>query len=288
MAKYYKALQNKLFFTIIAVAISSSILMMPLSDYSFAHNFAPNESAQFLALMQLIQTETELVQSNLDDNNITLANDHTDKAIGMLTPAIFNEITERNERVANELNSSLADLKQSVVSQEQNSDNNEDLSSMISEINAITEEAITVRIDQDQRDNATIQAIAFATIIDEILKNYGDAYAVGFDLTDMSNMGGMGMAMDMGNMNENNTLVNATDYQTAQALAERAQELFSDELQHLTAENNSSTSLSNLETGLAQLSNSINDNASPMDVMMIVHSQVHPNLMTTFNLSLEQ
>ena len=40
------------------------------------------------------------------------------------------------------------------------------------------------RIDR----NTTIQPLAFADLVDSLLINYGNAYAVDFDMTNMSNM----------------------------------------------------------------------------------------------------
>ena len=151
---------------------------------------------------------------------------------------------------------------------------------LVSDINAAVTEAVTI-IEQEQGDssnflkkgidflrgifggssektttkvekNGTIQSLAFADLVDSILINYGNAYAVDFDMTNMSNMITMGnnsssMTMDgmvdnnsnndnsNSNMNMNSmdmssstmvnmdskgrnySLVDITDYQTAQA-----------------------------------------------------------------------
>ena len=42
--------------------------------------------------------------------------------------------------------------------------------------------------NQERDQNTKIQALAFANVIDEVLINYGKAYHVGFDMTNMSNM----------------------------------------------------------------------------------------------------
>jgi hypothetical protein len=86
--------------------------------------------------------------------------------------------------------------------------------------------------------------------------------------------------------NRNYALVDMTDYQSAQALAAKTGEIFNTELK-LMAPGNTSASITNLENGLTQLNNSIQSKASPMDIMMIVHTQVHPNLMEAFNLELQ-
>jgi hypothetical protein len=220
----------------------------------------------------------------------------------------------------------------------------------VSDIDAILGEAVTARIDQEQRDNATLQALVFAELVDSVLVDYGNAYGVGFDVTNMSNMAsmmdmGIGTGMGMGTMGSNNSssgmamsgmessnsssssmamsgmtddnnnnnnsnmnmasmnmsssstmmnmdskmdrnyqLVNTADYQSAQALAAKALEIFKAELKPMASNNNTTSFITNLENGLTQLNNSIRSKASPMDIMMIVHTQVHPNLMQAFNL----
>ena len=165
--------------------------------------------------------------------------------------------------------------------------------------------------------NETTQPLAFADLIDSILVNYGNAYAVDFDMTNMSNMAMMGgnsssmamsnivgdnnsnstrmnmdsmdmsssMMMNMGSKNKTYALVDMTDYQSAQALSAKAQGIFNTELKPM-APNNSSAFITNSQNGLRELNDSIQSKSSPMDIMMIVHTQIHPNLMEAFNLKL--
>jgi hypothetical protein len=51
---------------------------------------------------------------------------------------------------------------------------------------------------------------------------------------------------------------------------------------------NLTTYVTNLENGLTQLNDSIAKNASPLDVMMIVHTQIHPNPLEAFGLQLRK
>jgi hypothetical protein len=283
----------------ISVLLVTSLIT---NDNVFAHNFAPNESAQFLALMRLLETETNLVGQNLINNNSQLAQDHAKAAIEALTPAVLREITERNERVANDLKTSLNSLYEFALSNETNTVSSSDLDSRTEEIKAIIGETVTVRIDPDQINNATMQALSFANLVDRILKSYGNAYDVDFDMTDMSQMAHMGMNMgndssDMGmNMSTGGVMtttsdayseiVNVTGYQTAQALSEWAIEIFKSELEPLAEGADRINMTSNIGNALIELNNSIENRAPPMDVMMIVHTKVHPNILTIFNLPL--
>ncbi|HKI07353.1 MAG TPA: hypothetical protein VKA09_03070 [Nitrososphaeraceae archaeon] len=140
--------------------------------------------------------------------------------------------------------------------------------------------------------------MALANLVDSILRNYGSAYAVGFDMTNISNMEGMigktgSNISDMGltnmspsslmmrnEINRNYSLVNAADYQSAQALIIRAQEKF--ESERALAPSNVTGSIGRLEDNLMRLSEAIRSRTSPMNVMMIVHTQIHPNLLKAF------
>jgi hypothetical protein len=300
----------------------------PFSRNAYGHNFTPNESASFLSFVDQLQVESELVQTSLANNNTALAQEHATRAMELLkTKDPVNnvtwteEIAEENQRIADDLVTAVDNLENTSSEQQQ-----QPVSQLVNDIDAIIGEAVTARIDQEQRDNATIQALAFAHLVDSILRNYGNAYGVGFDMTNMSNMAGMmdmigsnnsssslalgGMAddnnssnMNMASMNmssstmmnmdsemdRNYQLVNTADYQSAQALAAKALEIFKAELRSMVSNNNNNNTTSfitNLENGLIQLNNSIRSKASPMDIMMIVHTQVHPNLMQAFNLQL--
>jgi hypothetical protein len=290
---------------------------------AYGHTFSPNESASFLSFVDQLQVESELVQTNLANDSTSLAQEHAKKAGSLLTSNITTEIAEENQRVANELTRAINDLQDISLSPQQV----ESIDQLVSDIDSILGEAESTRIEQEDLENATIQALAFADLVNSILENYGNAYAVNFDMTNMSNMAMMGQSnnnmstMTMSNMSTNgndndsniemnsmnmsssrtmigmdvgggressinSSLVNMTDFQSAQALAAKALEIFNVELKPM-APNNSSAFISNLENGLTQLNDSIRNKASPMDIMMIVHTQIHPNILQAFNLRLE-
>jgi hypothetical protein len=313
-----------------------------LNQRAYAHMFTTDETASFLAFSDHLQVESELVQANLINNNLSLAQNHANKAAALLTPGIIVEIAETNQKVANDLTTAVNNL-QKITSTSENQ--RQMVKQLVTDINATLSEAVNIRIEQGQdssnflegaieflsgifgggskevdvnktdRDKTTLP-LAFADLVDSVLVNYGNAYAVDFDMTNMSNMVMMegdssSMAMDnpanddgnssngsnsmnmdsmdmsssiMMNMDSNNkgySLVDLADYQGSQALAAKAQEIFNTELKAL-APNNSSAFINNLENGLTHLNSSIEDKASPMDIMMIVHTQIHPNLLEAF------
>jgi hypothetical protein len=312
-----------------------------------AHIFTTDETASFVALANQLQVESELVQTNLVNNNLSLAQQHANKAASLLTPTVLIEIAEENQKVADDLTTSISGLQKITSTSEKQK---QGVNQLAQNINASLSEAITMRIGQGQGQDSsnfleqgieflkgifggnkiseevdnqidsesnTIKPLAFADLVDSILINYGNAYAVDFDMTDMSNMVVMGgnssmtmmtgmangsnnnnSSIDMGSMNMSTTmmntenkmnknypLVNITDFQSAQALGIKASEIFSTELKPMVPKNETGFEAS-LESGLTQLNNLIENKSPPMDIMMVVHTQIHPNLLQAFNLRL--
>lgn len=258
---------------------------------------------------------------------------------------ILAEIAEDNPKLASDLGNRLIQLQMISSTSE---DQVQSTSQVVSDLNERLNEDALVRMTQlqpdasnffgdftktlgnvfggDEKDtkeqNAKIEALALANLIDSVLINYGNAYQVGFDMTNMSNMvipsintnavpmvmnnssggnisatGNMNMTMNMqspnpsssamsqhGNeMNDGYSLVNMSDYQSAQALIIKASKIFNDKLKFTKIDNKNITAyIINLENGLIQLSNLVAKKGSPLDVMMIVHTQIHPNLLEAF------
>ena len=291
---------------------------------TFAHNFSTDESASFIGLVDMIKTQAQLVQDNISNNNMTLASEHANDAASLLTDDVSSELAERNQRIANELGTTLGNLKSAA-------DNGTNVEQIVSDLDAILDEAVTARIDPTVLTNSTTNALVLTDVLDGVLSAYGDAYSVGFDMTNMSMMGhsmdmgeemhSMGsmdmgggsnmsmngmkqgmqpmtgdmkmglekgdssssMQMDMMGAEQGSELVNLGDYQTAQALAVKAQELFNSQLSNASS---NTQALNNVGAALQELVSTIDSKGTPMDVMMIVHTKIHPNLLTAFELSL--
>ena len=342
-------------FLVLLLSICVSMMLFNTGDFNnlpvYGHLFTSNETATFVGILDQVQAELELVVTNLENNNVSLAQSHAIKAASLLTPKIMIEITEDNPRLTSDLRRAVSQLQNMSSPSESQL---KSVSQLVNDLNKRLDQDAIVRIAQlqptssnflegalkslgsifggsntneEQDEDTKLQAIAFANVIDGMLINYGKAYRVGFDMTNMSNMvmignnsspssmvmsnpvtgnnsGASNMNLNMNSMNssfnnmtghagEMNTgysLVNVSDYQSAQALATKAFEVFSAKLKHTTMTNNKNVTgfVTNLENGLTQLNDSIAKKASPLDVMMIVHTQIHPNLLEGFNLQLRK
>jgi hypothetical protein len=314
LMKIEKSIMSFLMATVVLLAAGFNTHVL------FGHNFSSDESASFLALVNTIKAEAQLVRQNIASNNMSLASDHANKALALMTDDVNKEIAERNQRLSDDLNSDLASLKASTEpTSGNNTTSNIDADILVDDINGILDEIVTARIDPDQLNNSTIQVLAAVELLDRVLRNYGDAFVVEYDMTNMSmmtmdgnnnnignngrndtanmhsmstmNMGGGDDNMSMEDMSKSDgKLVNMTDYQTAQALAMKVQELFDDQIMTNSLSKGSESvdqSINNTSTALKELVTSIDAKSSPMDIMTIVHTKIHPNLMTAFGLQLE-
>jgi hypothetical protein len=242
------------------IIVMYSIGMVYAIQTVYGHYFSKDDRASFLALVHQINVETKLINTNFP-SNVSLAIEHTEN-----TAKLLNHVYQFGEDIA---------------------DDND----FIREYN-----------EQINNTNSTVQALILANVVDEILRNYGKALEVDYDLTNMSNMvmsnnshsttmmgGSMknsSIIREKSNYMTNNMIVNLADYQTAQALSDKAQQIFNKDLKPKAATSNVTTFIGKLENGLTQLRDAVNNNAAPMDVMMIVHTQIHPNLQKAYNLQL--
>jgi hypothetical protein len=163
----------------------------------------------------------------------------------------------------------------------------------------------------DLIDNPKTQALVLANLGNEIYNNYGAA--LGLPPSTVANMGGMsmpGMSMPskgasmnmntssgnamsgMNTMSEPSamnqspaTIKNLTASQTAESLAAVAQQVFDNNLKPI-APSNATNSNSNIANYLNQLKNAVNNKASFMNVMELVHVKLHPTLIGAYNLRL--
>lgn len=309
--------QNQLLTTTMLVLVA--LLLFGSNHQIYGHNFAGDESATFLALMDQIQTEMDLINTNLVANNQPLAKEHLNNIDELYTKNIKKEIAERNERIANEITSVINETNIAIEK------NNRDISSSVENFNDIIGEAISVRIDSEALTNATIHALHFANLINSIDLTYADALG-----TKPMNMSGMNMnddddnSMSHGNntnnssnsnnnntmsdmkMNqgvssmasmsndtnnnsnatENGTVTNIASYQTAKELTNKAIELFNSTIKQ-NIPSNATENANAIESSLQQLKDMIESKAPYDKVMGIIHGIIQTNTLEIFNLPLK-
>lgn len=278
------------------------------NPHVYAHEFSGDESASFLALVESIKVQLQLVESNLA-SNITLAQEHAIDANEHLDNHTIEEIAENNERLARDLPATLEDLQNSITNSSA-----QEIQTKIQNINDLLSETVSVRIESEQINNATVWALVIANLADNVVGDYGSAYGIQIEEDHEEESGNMTgnnteimtettssegnttqeeiIGNNINNMTTNanatagnQTIVSMADYQSAQALATRTQQLFSEQVKQL-APANSTEFIADVEAGLARLKQAI-DNKEPFtNVQIILHSEVHPNLGKAYNLQL--
>src|SRR5215208_845330 len=175
----FKKISIKIFLT--SFAITCGIIASLSFENSFAHNFSPDESAEFLTIVDKIKVESAIVANSSANNNQSSAISHVQYALNTYDSHTNHELSEKNERIATELNNTLNQLQDQVETSSSITEKSQ-INRTLETINAILDEAVSVRIDDDQLNNSTIHALVFADIVNNALQSYGSAFDIGIDL----------------------------------------------------------------------------------------------------------
>ena len=197
---------------------------------------------------------------------------------------MLKELKERNQRIATELLRMLNSVQNITV---ENVDDN------LSKINDVLAEAVSVRIQNEQLKNVTVQALVFANDVNKIIDEYTLAFKKGNTSLNMDmhvtkdDMHSMKMDNNSLSMSPNATkteiVTDVAAYQRAGALTDIAIERFNTEL---SGKSNVSSAMELVVKGLDQLKLSIKNMESPVTVLGTVHGEIQPNLQIAFNLQL--
>jgi hypothetical protein len=243
----------------------------------FGHTFSGDESASFLATVEMIKIESQLAADQLP--NATLAKEHVDHMTEHLTANDTKEIKERNERVATELNNSLADFANTI---ESGSASESDAKDKVSNLNDVLADVVNARIDQQQINNVTVKALVVNDLVGEGLEHYGSALGMKEESetedSHSENKSSESHSAENGG-NQSANIVDEADYQSAQAAVSRAIDLF-DEIK-----TNNSTELGQSLTSLKEKI----DSKSPFDeIDQTVDDKISPMLNDIFKLDLSE
>ena len=320
----------------ITVFITSINLDAKASIYQFvfAHNFPSNNYAKLIASMDQFQMESNLVKGNLITNDTTMAQKHANEANSIFYWDLLVEIVKQDKQVGDDLKIAIGELRNltgllakntntSVLEKQQAVQRVDEITRNINiDIEKIISNTATLKQSEDSNlinvvtgffsnlvgggqatknsNDGSVHPIRFAELLDSVLRNYGDAYAVNFDMTDMTNMAMsndniskmdhsmMNMSKGYSQVESNNeSIINMVNYQSANGSAHKLLDIFNEELKPLILSKNDSSSLgTNLENGIVHLIDSIKHRAAPMEIMTIVHSQIHPSLVKAFDLQI--
>jgi hypothetical protein len=265
MKKYTSTVFALLFAGIISVGL---IIIFPFNHAAYAHTFSGGESAAFLALVKILQADSHLVQTNIASSNMTLAQEHAKAVVEHLDANTTKELIERNKLVASGLTKAIADLQDTVNSKP--APTADVIKGKVDNIDARLQEAITVRIEKNQLNNSTVKGQAVGDIVNETLERYREAYGI---------EEGKGSA-------GHNTIVNMADYQSAQAIAAKAQEMFNEAKQLVPANSTSTTTsaIAKLGSDLSTLKSDIDSKAPYDKVVTLIDDTIQPGLKVAFSL----
>jgi len=161
---------------------------------------------------------------------------------------------------------------------------NQHLAQLLDRLDDVIDNENYFVVRSEQFNNATVDALFLANVVDEVLQYYGGAYGILPNI--MLNMSSMGSSMSTKSgmdTDGHSSMSDVDKYQTARQYAKRAVEIFDAELKPYESIKNGSAA-EQVEKYLIDLRNAVDDKAPPSAVMMIVHTKIHPNLQLAYDL----
>ena len=255
------------------------IMIGPSANRSvLGHTFSGDESASFLTKVEMMKIESQLAEEQLS-NNVTLAKDHAEHLSEHITANDTEEISERNSRLAKELNNTLTDFSNAF---ETGTPSQSEITDKVTNITDIIAEVVNSRIDEEQLNNVTVKALMINDLLGETLEHYGNALGNiegEHESEHDENMTSSSHSTEIRN-NESSNIVDNANHQSAQAAVLRAVEIFNE------IKPDSNTNSTEFGDSLNILKGKI-DNKAPLDeIDTIVDEKLIPLLTSIFKLNL--
>ena len=138
-------------FLVPLLSICVSMMLFNTDDFNnlpaYGHLFTSNETATFVGIVDQVQAELESVVTNLENNNVSLAQSHAIKAASLLTPKIMFEITEDNPGLTSDLQKSCESAPKHVITFRKST---KKCKSVVNDLNKRLDQDAIVRIAQLQ------------------------------------------------------------------------------------------------------------------------------------------
>lgn len=271
---------------LLAGSLSVSI-SYPLKQAAYAHTFTGDESASFLSVIRILQAEGNLVQTNLV-SNLSLAQEHGKDIVGIVNAnhtfgILPDEVSENNKRVSADIVRAANALQTAVKSNP--APLQADVNAKIDNLNATLQEAIAVRVPKDHVNNFTIIGEAIKDLVNETLRQYAYAFGISGSNGHASNNNTFASA-NSGALPSRNSVMNMSAYQSAQALASKAQRMLTESKALLPTNVTSTTMLTitKVANDLLKLKNTIDTKSPYGNIESLVQKTIYPDFNAAFGL----
>lgn len=268
---------------ILLVGSISYVMILANKQTAYAHVFTGDESASFMSVIQILQAEANLVQSNIA-SNVSLAQGHAKAVVDVVNGnhtfgVLPDEVSENNKRVATDVIHTANAVQTALKAKP--TPTQADLKTKLDNLNATLQEAVAVRLPKDAATNSTINGLATKDLVNETLRQYSYAFGV-------ANASGASKnaTAKSGDPSSSGTVTNMSAYQSAKALSSQSEKMLSQAKSVIPANATATTKAAvvKLATDLSQLKSSIEAKAPYEKVATLVMKTIYPDLDAAFRL----
>jgi hypothetical protein len=245
----------------------------------YGHSFSGDESASFLTKIEMIKIESKLALDQVSSDS-ALAKEHAQRAANELTSNDTKEISERNSRLATDLNNALNNFSNAFESA---TPSQTEISDKVTSINDIIADVVNSRIDQEQQENATVKALVVNDLVGETLEHYGMAQGMEeAEHESEHNENATSSVHSTESSNKSSSIVDEADYQTAQTTIARAIENFD------SIKEDSDTNSTELGEALNEVKEKMDSKAPFGEIDTIVDEKITLLLNSGYDLNLSE
>src|SRR5919106_2292702 len=210
-----------------------------------------------------------------------LAKGHAENVVNQLTSNDTEEISERNARLATELNNVLSNFSNAF---ESGTPSQTEISDKVTSINDIIADVVNSRIDEEQQENATMKALVINDLVGETLEHYGMALGMeeGEHESEHNENTTSSEHSTDNSSNETSSIVDEGKYQTAQATITQAIQKFDD------IKDDSDTNSTELADSLNAVKEKIDSKAAFDEIDTVVDDKITSLLNSVYDLNLSE
>jgi len=273
--------KSKIFLYIFTLAIFSIVGNTIFNP--FAHSFSSDETSLFLSFVDEIKVQEKLIKKFLSENDYDKAQKHLSRISQLYSDEIRDELSERNERIANEITDTISVIDDKIIQKTAK----DEITNSIDNLDAILEESVSVRLETAALTNSTVHALHFAQLVNSLDSNYKHSFTIPNFLRSNETSKAMhdsansqhkeSLKINEPTVSNNKTISDFISYETAKGLISVIKVIYNSTVKQDVTETDS-LELDKMDDALNRLGLVVDSKLPYTEIAKLIHGIIHPKI----------
>jgi len=256
----------------------------------FAHSFSTDETSLFLSFVDEIKVQDKLIKKFVSEDDYDKAEKHLSRISQLYTDEIRDELSEKNERIANEITETISVIDDHIIQKTAK----EEIMNSIDNLDAILDESVSVRLEAVSLNNSTVHALHFAQLVNSLDSNYKHSFIIPHFLPSSETSKAMhdsansqhkeGHKINEPTVSNNKTISDFISYETTKGLISVIKDIYNSTVKQDVTQT-TSVQLDKMDDALNQLGLVVDSKLPYTEIAKLIHGIIHPNLMEIYKLN---